>query len=103
MSSLRAEVFFCSIDIGELQFLIKKKSSFFSFSFLSSKPWIRIRIHLKCWIRIRIHSSDKQSDEFFVLVCAAGHAPLHGVRGRGTIRGPAGVLQKETGRVQGLY
>jgi hypothetical protein len=35
-------------------------------------------------------------------VRAAGHAALHGVRGRGTVRGPAGVLQEETGRIQGL-
>ncbi len=51
-SILRAEDFSCSfavlcggLGISYLQFLI-------NFNFRSSKPWIRIRIHLKCWVRI---------------------------------------------------
>jgi len=54
---LRAEGFFCSLDvlygglgIGKLQIFIKKKL-FFSvvifFTFWSSKPWIQIVIHSK--------------------------------------------------------
>ncbi len=42
-----------------MQLLIKKKkkknfSCTFFFNFWSSKPWIRIWIHLKCWIRVCI-------------------------------------------------
>jgi hypothetical protein len=65
-SLLRAEGFFCNLDvlygglgIGKLQFLIPKKLNFFSgvifFQFLSLKPWIRIGTQpksLKCWIRV---------------------------------------------------
>ncbi len=67
---LRAEGFFCNLDvlyggqgIGKLQFLIKK-IFFFSavnfFNFWSIKPCIRIGsgsglvLSLKCWIRIRM-------------------------------------------------
>jgi hypothetical protein len=68
-SLLRAEGFFCSLDILYTGFRDKyiksfdqkkiyKFSAVFFFYFLSSKPWIRIRIririHLKCWIRIHI-------------------------------------------------
>jgi hypothetical protein len=56
-SVLRAEGFFFSFEISTLQFLMKNKKIFsciFFFSFWSSKPWIRIRIHVKCRIRIRI-------------------------------------------------
>jgi hypothetical protein len=47
------------IRINKLQFLIQKKiykkfSAVFLSNFWSSKPWIRICIHLKCWIRIQI-------------------------------------------------
>ncbi len=55
---LRAEDFFCNLDvlygglgIGKLQFLIKKKFNFFFscnvFNFWSLKPWIRIRIGIQ--------------------------------------------------------
>jgi hypothetical protein len=57
-SLLRAEGFFCSLDvlygglgIGKLQILIKKILHFFSavifFNFWLSKPWIRIYIQPK--------------------------------------------------------
>jgi hypothetical protein len=73
---LRAEGFFCNLDvlygglgIGKLQFLIKKKFNFFFnrnffLQFLVIRAldpdWIRIRsgsgfvLSLKCWIRIRL-------------------------------------------------
>jgi hypothetical protein len=69
---MRAEGFFCSLDvlygglgISKLQSLIKKDflkfRLYFFLSFLVFKildpGWIRIRILLKCWIRIRIHNS----------------------------------------------
>ncbi len=60
---LRAEGFSCSLTSfmeakGQVNCNFRsKKDSFLSYNFclfLSSKPWIWIRIHLKCWIRIRI-------------------------------------------------
>ncbi len=69
-SHLRAELFFSSLDVlyGGLgikitNFLSKKFNSFsificnFFLNFWSSKPWIRIRIDLKCWIRIQIETN----------------------------------------------
>jgi hypothetical protein len=54
----------------KVQFLIKKREKdfsavFFSFSFGSSKPWIRV--HLKCWI----HNTD-----FVDVHCAGYYAAL---------------------------
>jgi hypothetical protein len=69
MLFLRAEGFFCSLDLSKLQSLIKERFKKFSavlfYSVLVIKTrdldCIRIRILLKCWIRIRIRITESGS------------------------------------------
>ncbi len=80
---MRAEVFFCNLDvlngglgIGKLQFLIKKKITFFFqlkfFSnFWSIKPWIRIGIQPKMLVS---DPDEMNADpQFLDLTVGSGH------------------------------
>jgi hypothetical protein len=89
LSLLRAEGFFCNLDVlygglgtGKSQFLIKKKFNFFFicifFQFWDLKPWIRIGsgselvFSLKCWIRIqmkrmRIRNPDSNTHYAYIV------------------------------------